>query len=105
MRKAAPQDFQVQVDDLGSFTFGRRTMRDFFAISAEYSRLTEGVETPTWFLSQFAEYFSVIKVMLVSAPGDWSVEDLDPQENASLAQLGVVYDALRAREADFRKKP
>lgn len=104
-RPAAPGDFQVEVDGLGSFTFARRTMRDEFAVAAEYSRLTEGVKTPTDFLHYYARAFSTIKVLQVVAPGDWSVDKLDPQEDASYAQLIGVFDALRAQEADFRKKP
>jgi len=105
MRAAAQNDYQVQIDGLGSFTFGRRTMRDEFAIHAEYSRLTEGVENPTYFLASFAEYFSVLKVLTVVAPGGWDIETIDPQEDASLAQMKSVYAALRAKEADFRSKP
>jgi hypothetical protein len=104
-RAAAPGDFQVQVDGLGSFTFARRTMRDEFAIHAEYSRVTEGVDSPTNFLASFAEYFSVLKVLTVAAPDGWNVETIDPQEDASLAQLKSVFAALRAKEADFRRKP
>lgn len=104
-RAAAQNDFQVQVDGLGSFTFGRRTMRDEFAIAAEYSRLTEGVATPTDFLHVYARAFSTVKVLQVASPGSWDVEQLDPQENASYAQLIGVFDALRVQEADFRRKP
>lgn len=104
-RPAAPGDFQVLVDGLGSFTVGRRTMRDEFAIAAEYSRLTEGVPSPTDFLHFYARAFSTIKVLVVAAPGGWDVEKLDPQEDASYAQLIGVYDAIRAQEADFRRKP
>ena len=105
MRAAAPNDYQVQVDGLGSFTFGRRTMRDEFAIHAEYSRLTEGVESPTNFLASFAEFFSVLKVLTVVAPDGWNVETIDPQDDASLARMKSAYAALRAKEADFRGKP
>lgn len=103
-RAAAPGDFQIQVEGLGSFTFARRTMRDEFAIAAEYSRLTEGVQTPTDFLHYYARAFSTIKVLQVASQDGWSVENLDPQEDASYAQLIGVFDALRAQEADFRRK-
>ena len=106
MARAASQgDFQVSVDGLGSFTFGRRTMRDEFAIAAEYSRLTEGVQTPTDFLHYYARAFSTIKVLAVACPGGWSVDSLDPEEESSYAQLIGVFDAIRAQEADFRRKP
>ena len=104
-RAAAPGDFQVTYDGLGTFTFARRTMRDEFAIAAEYSRLTEGVQTPTDFLHYYARAFSTINVLQVVGPDGWNVEKLDPQEDASYAQLIGVFDALRAQEADFRKKP
>lgn len=104
MRRAAPGDFQVQVEGLGTFTVGRRTMRDEFAVAAEYSRLTEGVQTPTDFLHYYARAFATSKVLVVLAPAGWDVEKLDPQEDASYAQLIGIFDAIRAQEADFRQK-
>lgn len=104
-RTNAAGDFQVTVEPTGVFTFGRRTMRDEFAIAAEYSRLTEGVQTPTDFLHYYARMFATIKALMVAAPGGWDIEKLDPEENASYAQLTSVFDALRAQEADFRQKP
>ncbi len=105
MRPASPHDFQVQVDGLGAFTIGRRTMRDEFAIAAEYSRLTEGVKTPTDSLHYYARSFAAIKVLTVVAPPGWDIEALDPNEEASYAQLLSVFDAIRVAEADFRRKP
>lgn len=105
MRAASQGDYQIQVDGLGSFTVGRRTMRDEFSIAAEYSRLTEGVKTPTDFLHFYAQAFATVKVLQVAAPAGWDVENLDPQEDASYAQLIGVFDAIRAQEADFRRKP
>lgn len=104
-RAAAPGDFQVEVPGVGTFTFCRRTMRDEFAVAAEYSRLTEGVQTPTDYLHFYARAFSTIKVLQVAGPSGWDIENLDPQEEASYAQLIGVFDALRAQEADFRQKP
>ncbi len=104
-RTAAPGDFQVTVEGLGVFTFGRRTMRDEFAVAAEYSRLTEGVQTPTDFLHWYGRFYATIKTLLVSAPAGWDIEKLDPNEDASYTQMRNVFDALRVQEADFRSKP
>lgn len=104
-RSNASGDFQITVEAIGAFTFGRRTMRDEFAIAAEYSRLTEGVQTPTDFLHYYARMFSTLKVLTVSTPSGWDIEKLDPEEDASYAQLRSVFDALRVQEADFRRKP
>jgi hypothetical protein len=105
-RAAAPGDFQIQVEGLGSFTFAKRTMRDEFAIAAEYSRLTEGVDTPTDFLHGYARIFATIKVLQVVVPDGWNIDDLDPLDgDTSFAQLRAVFAALRAKEDDFRRKP
>lgn len=80
-------------------------MRDEFAIATEYSRLTEGIENPTEILHWHARAFATLKVLQVAAPAGWDVETLDPQEKSSFAQLMSVFDALRAKEADFRIKP
>ena len=104
-RVASPGDFTVTVEGLGQFVFARRTMRDEFAVAAEYSRLTEGAADPESRLAYLARAFSALKVLMVSGPNGWRVDDLEPQEDASYTQLEQVYDALRVKEADFRKKP
>ena len=104
-RTASPGDYQLQVEGVGSFTFARRKMRDEFAIASEYSRLLDGVPHPTDFLHFYARAFSTVKVLQVSGPAEFDVEELDPQEDASFAQLMGIFTALRAKEADFRLKP
>jgi len=104
-RVASPGDFTVAVEGLGDFTFGRRTMRDEFAIAAEYSRLTEGEADPESRLAYLARAYAALKVLLVSGHDGWKVTELEPQENASYTQMELVYEALCVKEADFRKKP
>ncbi len=103
-RVASPGDYPVTVDGLGQFVFGRRTMRDEFAIAAEYSRLTEGVADARSRLAVLARAFAAIKVLMVSSPNGWDVAELNPGKDASYAQLEAVFDALLAAEADFLEK-
>lgn len=104
-RVASPGDFSVAIEGLGHFVFGRRTMRDEFAVAAEFARLTEGEADPESRLAYLARAFAAIKVLMVSGPNGWRVDDLEPQEDASYTQLEQVYDSLLVKEADFRKKP
>lgn len=103
MRAPASTDFAITAGG-EQFTVGRRVMRDEFAIGAEYSRLTEGVETPTRFLSYYARAFATAKVLLVAAPAGFDLEKLDPLEEDSYAKLIALYEAIIAREDDFRRK-
>lgn len=105
MRTPSAGDYQLKVEGLGDFVVSKRRMRDEFAIAAEYSRLTEGVPTPTDFLHFYARAFATIKTLVVQAPSGWNVEELDPNEESSYAQMIAVFDAIRAREDDFRRKP
>lgn len=101
-RIPSPTDFQCTVDDIGTFTFAQRRMRDELAIAAEVSRLTEGVPMPTAFLSQVAGWISTIKVLTVHAPDGWDPEALDPLDEDSYAKLLKVHSALREKEDSFR---
>jgi hypothetical protein len=95
-------DFQITIDDIGTFTFGRRRMRDELAIAAEFSRLTEGVETPTPFLANVAGWISVLKVLTVEAPEGWDIDAMDPLDDDTYAKLVKVHVALREKEGSFR---
>lgn len=105
-------DYQVTVDGIGTFTFGRRRVRDELAIAAEFSRLTEGVDTPTPFLESVAGWISTLKVLTVDAPEGWLLDidgkptaDLDmadPLDNDTYAKLIKVHAELRKKEGSFR---
>lgn len=95
--------FAVPVEGIGTFQFRHRTMRDELRIGAEYSRLTEGVEQPTKWLADMAEWISTLKVLTVDAPEDWNIDDLDPLDPETYKKLIAVWNALRKKENFFRK--
>ena len=101
-RKLLATDFYVDVDKVGTFRFAKRNMRDEFSIAAEYSRLTEGVETPTPWLAQMATMVSQLKVLSVTVPGNWDIDAMDPLDNESYNRIVKVYNALRIKEGSFR---
>lgn len=105
MRTPAPSDFQLDVEGVGHFVFGRRTLRDEARIAAEYSRLTEGVATPTEDLVLLASWMSTLAVLTSGAPEGWDVDGLDPLDPDTYTRLGKVYAALREKEGSFRRKP
>lgn len=97
-------DYQVTVEGIGTFTFMRRNMRAEMAIAAEYSRLTEGVDTPTAWLDNVAGWISQLSVLTVHAPDGWSLnlDDIDPEDGEFYQRLIRVHGALRAKELSFR---
>jgi hypothetical protein len=98
------KEFDVHVDGVGSFTFARRNMRRELAIGAEFSRLTEGVDTPSDFLQDIAGWISTLKVLTIKAPDGWDLDELDPLDDESYAVIVKTYSALRAKEDSFRRK-
>lgn len=95
-------DFTITVDGIGAFTFGRRSMRDELSIAAEFSRLTEGVETPTPYLATVAGWISTLKVLTVNAPDGWDIDAMDPLDEDTYAKLLKVHASLREKEGSFR---
>lgn len=101
-RRAQPTDYYIDVDGVGRFRMARRTMRDEFQIGAEYSRLTEGVDTPTAWLAQMSTIMATLKVLSVTVPQNWDIEALDPLDDQSYANMLAVYRELRVKEDSFR---
>lgn len=97
-------DFNVDVEGIGTFRFGRRRMRDEIKIQVEYARLIDGAKPTDW-LSMVAGWIATLKVMTVQAPEGWDIDSMDPLDDASYANLMKVNAALSAKEASFRRKP
>ena len=102
-RTAHDTDFNLDVEDIGTFTFGRRKMADHIKINVEYARMVEGVEPTPW-LDLIVTWVATLKVLTVRAPEDFVVDELDPHDDESYAKLLKVHAALRAKEDDFRSK-
>lgn len=103
-RKPQDTDFVVNVEGVGSFTFGRRTMRDEIAAQVEFARIIDGVQ-PTEWLKVVAGCISALRVMTVRAPADWDIEGMDPTDDETYAKLVRVHQALIEKERSFRRKP
>lgn len=96
-------DFTVQVEGVGTFTFGRRTMGDEIKIQVEYARIIDGV-VPTEWLQLVAGWISTLRVLTVRGPEGWDIDALDPLDAESYAKLRDVHSALVAKEQSFRGK-
>jgi hypothetical protein len=103
-RKPAPSDFTVPVDTIGTFVFGKRTMRDECAIQVEFARIVDGVEPTAW-LQAVGGWLSTLRVLTVRAPEGWNLEELDPLDDSSYAKLALVHTALSDKERSFRQQP
>lgn len=101
-RIAKETDFTVQVDGVGTFTFGRRTMRDEIAIQVEYARIIDGVEPTAW-LQAVGGWLSVLRTMTVRAPDGWDLDAMDPLDDETYARISKVYEAFVEKERFFRQ--
>jgi hypothetical protein len=115
MRKGNGTDFHVDVEwkpatgaaeNIGRFTFGRRTMRDTFLIRSEYNRLSNGnyghnglpVDIGAWAVA-------TLSVLMVEAPASFDLDKVDPlMDDTWEDKTAAVFDALRAMELSFRPK-
>lgn len=101
MRLPQPTDFFEDVEGIGRFRFAKRKMADEVQIQRLFSEYTGGVEPTAWLLT-LGEYLSTLRVLTVSAPEGWDLDDLDPLEAETYTKLGRVFIALREREETFR---
>ena len=103
-RQAAPTDFEVVVEDVGTFRFAKRSMRDHIDIEVEFARIIDGTE-PTEYLHVLAKWLSTFKVLTVLAPSGWDIDNMNPLDAKTYKTLSAVYDALKDKEGDFRGGP
>ena len=103
-RVGSDSDFDVEVDGVGTFRFGRRSMRDEIKIQVEFARIIEGV-TPTEWLAVVAGWIAALKVLTVRAPDGWDIDAMDPLDDESYAKMAKVHRALTEKERSFRRKP
>jgi hypothetical protein len=106
MRAASGTDIHVDVDGIGRFTFGRRSMRDVFLIRSEYNRLSNGnysidgipVDMGAWAVA-------TLFVLLVAAPPEFDLATVDPLTDDTWEdKTARVFTSLRDMELSFRKE-
>lgn len=103
LRAGSPTDFPVEVENLGTFIFAKRTMADKMRVHVEYSRMIEGV-FPTAWLDSTATALATFRVLMVGAPAGFDTEfdPLDPQTDDNIMR---ILAALMAKEDSFRERP
>ncbi len=102
-RRGSATDFDVSVEGIGVFTFGRRKMADEIAIQVEYARMIDGVQPTDW-LALVAGWIAALKTLTVRAPAGWDIEEMDPLDDETYAKLMKVHAALTEKERSFRGK-
>jgi hypothetical protein len=108
MSQTAGRTFALPIEGIGTFIFAKRNMRLQFKITAEFTRLTEGLPEGDLSLDARATATAVatLKVLTVEAPEGWGPADLDnvdPLDEEAQGKLARIFLALRAREDSFRK--
>ena len=104
MAEVGGNQFDVDIDGVGKFTFLRRTQRLSIAVGVEINRLNEGVELNSG-LQMFVEASATLKVLTKESPPGWDLQTLDPFEDADYATVLKVWSALRDKEIAFRQRP
>lgn len=94
-------DFLVEVDDVGTFTFGRRKLSDEVAIQREYALILDGAKPTDW-LEIVGNWIAVFKVMMVTSPPSWDLDEMDPLDNGTYLKMRRVYDKFLEKERSFR---
>ena len=110
MASSPPETYTIDVEGIGRFQVFRRTPRLSFAVMAEMSELTYGVEPlPSW-LSAPAEVVSTLKVLVCQPDTGWPVgmgdpqgiDPLDPDHEPRLKMAMRVVAEVKKAEARFR---
>lgn len=103
-RQPRETDYTVTVENVGTFTFAKRTMRDEIDVQVEFARIINGVEPTAW-LEAVGGWMSTLRVLTVRAPDGWDLDGFDPFDPETYAKLRAVHSALVEKERSFRLKP
>lgn len=97
----AEQTFDLDVPDIGTFTFRRRTARLAFAAVKAGIDFIGGAATTGW-QADMGTAIGVLATFTVRSPDGWNLENMDPLDPDDAARILAVAEALRAEEARFR---
>ena len=96
-----PQTFPVEVPDLGTFMFRKRTIRLQARIEAETLRILGGpVSDPL--LYERTRGQATLESLMASPAEGFKLDDLDPLDPEDVAKIDRIMEALQAEEARFR---
>ena len=105
MRSPADSDFFVEVPEVGTFRFARRTYGDRLKIRAEFLKLVRDVGEADPELATQAAIVAAHKVLCVEAPpgwGDLAAVDMIAVPDAD-DRIYSIYLALKEKEDSFRR--
>lgn len=105
MREPRDTDFFIELPDVGTFRFGRRTFGDRLQIRSAFLSLTKdhGEDDPD--LAFYAAMIATHSVLCVEAPSGWNdLAALDmTAPGYSDEKVYDLYERLRAKEGSFRQ--
>lgn len=105
MRSPSDSDFFVDVPEVGTFRFGRRTYGDRLKIRVEYRKLVQDAGDDDHELAAQAAAVAAHKVLCVEAPAGY--EDLATLDMIALPdaedRVYRIYLALKEKEDSFRR--
>jgi len=97
-------DFTVDVPDIGTFTFGRRTQQDKYRIRSVYSKLSDNNYNADGTAGDMEAWIhATLSVLTVEFPDGFSLENLDPFDDTVPVKLEKIFLSLRDKELSFRK--
>lgn len=104
MRPPADSDFFIEVPEIGTFRFARRTYGDRLQIRAEFLKLVRDVGEADPELATQAAIIAAHKVLCVEAPAGW--QDLSAVDMITVPdaddRIYSIYAALKEKEDSFR---
>lgn len=107
MRPPADSDFFIEVPELGTFRFARRTYGDRLKIRAEFLKLVRDAGETDPELATQAAILAAHKVLCVEAPAGW--QDLAAVDMIAVPdadeRIYSIYTALKEKEDSFRRPP
>lgn len=107
MRSPSDSDFFVDVPNVGTFRFGRRTYGDRLKIRAEFLKLVRDVGESDAELATQAAIIAAHRILCVESPAGWT--DLAAVDMIAVPdadeRIYSIYAALKEKEDSFRRSP
>lgn len=101
----APALLTFRVDGIGEFEFRKRNFNDEATIEMATRHMLGGAAlSGDDELRRFCRAISTLRILLVTKPDGWDLEELDPLDPDDVGSAMRAFGGLRAAEDEFRKR-
>ena len=106
MRAAKDTDFFIELPDVGTFRFGKKTYKDRAKIRSLFLHYARDLGDDDRQLSIYSSVMAIYEVLCVECPKGWEdIGELEIDDDVVDKQIIDLFNKLSEQEGQFRGEP